>query len=175
MAKTITKTMAWDIARSMTKPVANRIKEVEFAMTTLVVEKYESSLGKDLNKYISEIPQQYLNKVEYVIVKCRETSNEISFYLSNGKYIVSGDRSIILPYVVVMELADLEFNLKTLEAELKTIRQNIVETLVSLKSYSKVETVFPEAYNYLPKEVGENLPAVQNSTIDIMNKIKKYS
>ena len=49
--------------------------------------------------------------------------------------------------------------------EIKTLRLSIEEALKSMRTFKKVQEVFPEAYEFLPKNKTEFLPSINLESI----------
>jgi hypothetical protein len=163
MSNLITKTIAEQVAEKLVLKVTEKIKATEIEFADCAAEIHFSHIPENDLNHIQKIDKNYLNNQIYLRFKQGEYYQDIRM----PKSIVCNGS---IHYVVISEsemegLKKYESEISKLNHKKNVLRVQIVAQLLKLRSYTKIEKDFPEAFVLLPDRESVNLPAIDIKNI----------
>lgn len=153
----VTKEIAKAVAKGLTANHTAQIQKIEKRMGGLTVSHIYSETPKEVKEFYAKHPK-YCNTRTGVYLR----GNTIgSVYLNIDAVPWKGDNStVIVPDELGRALMKLEVKKEGIQKAKNRLYREIEQTMLSLKTFKKVQEVFPEAVEFLPKGEAVYLPVV---------------
>lgn len=164
----ITKVIAEEIAIKLTSKFEEKIQEKTLLLQKTACEIYEKELPKEVLGTFKKFPDYFETRTSFNLVGVGAHSERIPF----GKHMPCKTYMFAPPMVEdVTLLLSLINSIKLLEKEKDKLQTNIQETLLSLKTYNRILTEFPEAGKLLPSSNCVSLSIPIDSLREKLNSI----
>jgi regulator of sigma D len=149
--KYINKSIAEQTAHNMLKSVNQKISEKQKELSDFCQDLAIKSIDSNVWENVSSIPEGWIQK--------RSTFYFKSYYSSIQIGITSAIRFRYDSYSINVSNEDFEKiksfeqDIKNMENKRRQLREQIIESLLKLRTAKRIEKEFPEAYKCLPKDV----------------------
>lgn len=168
----ITRIISEQVAEKMVAPIGAKIKSLSEERTDLVNKAISDTMPKDL--------KECFERYRSVFQKASSVT------LCSGKHEVRVDKlscfpasTTFYPHVevgsqIIERVDKLRLKIDKLEEEKEKTYNSIVSTLLSLRTFKRVQEQFSDAYEYLKEyeNAGASIPSLPID--DILSTIKKY-
>lgn len=158
MSNYITKTHADTIAKEMVKKMTDKIQLKKVELSQYITDQYNATLPKDVLNLFNQYPN-YFKRAGTVLLKGNGLNS--GYYLSKSVCAVSDYQVALQPEPAAAKIISKSLNeIEKLETKRNQLKVQIEQTLLSLKTYKRIEDQFPEAYALIPERATVNAIAV---------------
>lgn len=167
MSKRITKAISKEIASRLCEKYDLKLNSIDDQIKEFVTKSLESNVPKDVKDFFKKNPG--FTKSHTSLCLGKEFGWRYIYFTTPIPYDhlqdtgLNSDDELILKKFFKAQ--------KTTESKKESIYNDIVKTMLSLRTYKKVEEVFPEAFALLPKESQSLLPMAKID--DLRNELKE--
>lgn len=146
----INKSIAQNVAFNMLKPTRDKIIQKELEMSDYCMDIVISSIPADEYKLICSIPEGWIELRSSFCFTC----DYGYLYITTTKHIryMAGKNSIKIDKEVFEKVQSMKEGIKSMKDKENQIREQIIATLLRLRTSDRVKKEFPEAFKNLPKE-----------------------
>ena len=166
----ITQEIARSVARQMTEKKTLKLESIKKELQSVACELAKKMIPKEVLVCFEKYPS-YFNCTTNIQVggqglNWEYLELEIKLPSPNGNYLKETlkDKDAIQ----VKKLID---SISKLDTEIDRLKDEIGTALLSLKTYNRVQTEFPEAYTYLPIKVSQELTVNINKVREKLNQL----
>jgi hypothetical protein len=159
----ISRTKAENVAYGLTKPLQEQAKRTTNEINAIIQDFVDKNTPKELIEVYKKYPE-WENTKTYKKVYGIPLYLDVQISWHNGDF--------RLDEVTADKVTKLLYVKKDINDNIRKTRDEIVNMLVSLKTYNRCKEVFPEAYALLPDAEVKHLPIVQIDQIREKLKIK---
>lgn len=153
----VTKEIAKEVAKKLTANHTDKIEKIGERMAVLAVAHIRNETPKEVTEFYAKYPSYCKTRTN--ISLRGNTLNQI--HLSIEQIPWEGDSSSsIVPDDLGRELQKLEGERDAIQKAKTKLFREIEQTMLSLRTFKKVQGVFPEAAEFLPKSATAYLPVV---------------
>ena len=165
----ITKEKAELVAKKLTEKKQKEKQVLEENLQEFCYNIALSKIPKPVMDMFKEYPR-YVNSSSEIFVIGEGIDNYNLKYQSISNPLPKAKESIPVTKTESNKIQKLSDKITNLKSEIRTLKKEIETAVYNLKTYSRVEKEFPEAFKYLPKE--QITTALQVNISDIRNKLK---
>jgi hypothetical protein len=172
MTTYINKEIAEKVAKQFLEEADKKIKRMIDDLGNLCISLYNQKIGPIVLSQLENLPLKWTYKQNSI--NFRSESNQYFYIskLSSSVFKSSDGNYCTLTNEEYEKISNLNDKIKKLQEKTDILRHQIVAQLLKLRSYSKIEKEFSEAFVFLPKEQeGKNLPVVNIK--EILTSIKE--
>lgn len=153
----VTKEIAKAVAKGLTANHRARIEKINGTISAIAVTEILEQTPQEVKDFYVKYPN-YCNARTHVYLQ-GETLNQIWADVPALPW--KGDGStLIVSNEAGAKIQKLELKKQEIEKSRNTLYKQIEQTMLSLKTFKKVQDVFPEAAEFLPKGEAVYLPVV---------------
>lgn len=147
----ISKTLAQEIADKLLEDKKKHLEELWREWDALVENLYEASVPIEIRELSMKFPQ-YFNKISYFRLSTGAIDRRGSFKSSQiAEMTVWGSQIKLLPENIKTVSVKF-FEIEDYRKKIDTLENEIIGTLLGLKTYSRIRESFPEAAQHLPQK-----------------------
>lgn len=158
MSNYITKDHANIIAKEMVKKMNEKIRLKEEDLSQYITEQYNATLPKDVLSLFNQYPN-YFRKAGRVLLKGNGLNS--GFNLLKSVCAVSDYQIALQPDPAAAKIISKSLSeIEKLETKRNQLKVQIEQTLLSLKTYKRIEDQFPEAFALIPQRGTINAVAI---------------
>jgi hypothetical protein len=159
----ITKTIAEQVAREMTKVKKTEIDHLENSLLEKTSEYFIRIIPKDVYKVFQQYPNIFQRRSSTKLIGVGLGHKYYSFLTS----LPNIDRKVELNDVEAAEIIELENKIEVKTEVYRKLKSDIEIALYNIKTYKNALAMFPEAYAFLPtpitKAVTLNLSGIRSA------------
>jgi len=160
----VTKEIAKEVAKGLTANHLAQIEKINEKIATIAVSEASIQTPQEVKDFYKKHPS-YCN-VRTSIYLRGENMNQAWVQVPALPW--KGDGStLILPAETGAKVQKLELKKRGIEKSMYELRKQIEQTVISLRTFKKVQEAFPEAAEFLPKGEAVYLPVVN---LDVIRK-----
>lgn len=158
----INKAIAEEVAEKLlAKPKEKRqIKKNELSLHC--VNLYNSKIEREVINLLLQLPRKWQNERTDIYFSSNNGSKTFYWHLTDN-YIVLGskDRYCVISPDEMNELEKMQSEINKINSQINQYKKQIVDQLLKLRTFKRIEVDFPRAFQYLPTQIdGQNLPSI---------------
>jgi uncharacterized phage infection (PIP) family protein YhgE len=143
--------IAQEVAEKLTEKKQQKIEALEKSFENKLKEEYLKTIPQDVLEAANKFPE-YFNKTGCLYIHGNGWSHQ---YISiTGSIISKRNRDYFEPNQDIADVLKKDYNnIQKLQSEISELKRDIKATLIGLKTYNRVKTEFPEAFEFLPEKI----------------------
>lgn len=159
MSKRVTKTLAEEVARKLCEKFNTGIASKKKELEALVTQEAWRRIPDEVTKLFKKDPSFIMSRSQVTLDNDGDMKWQRISFTSPIPYSKS-ETKFALPPKLLKEATKLYKEITTLKRDKKKVNAEIIQAIVALRTYKRVENDFPEAFKFFPKESESLLPSV---------------